>query len=281
MVDTKVQTTMRVGTRVLQAGSGPPLVFVHGVGMSADYWRPQLEAFATDFTVLTYDILGHGKSGLPPPSPTLAHYAAQLHAVTDPVGPAIVVGHSMGALIALEYALSQPERVVKVVAMNAVFCRTAKQLAAVQARALDLEGGRSAAGREQTLARWFGSPIPAELSPAARWVDSALQTVDALGYARTYRLFATSDTAHRGRLSMLDIPALFLTGELDSNSSPSMARAMASETRDGIAVILPAQRHMMSLAAPDLVNDVVRRFIATDRYQDDPDSWISPDPASV
>lgn len=57
------------------------------------------------------------------------------------------------------------------------------------------------------------------------------------------------------------MPALFLTGEEDENSSPDMSRRMAAAAPQGRDVALPGQRHMMSLAAPGVVNDVLGRFL--------------------
>ena len=251
------------GVAYRRSGAGMPLVLVHGVGMSSGYWAPQLAHFAPRWDVVAYDMLGHGGSRLPAADVRLADYAAQLHDVMDglELERAVIVGHSMGALVALEYALAHPDRVSRVVAMNAVYRRSAAQRASVEARAADLEGSRTEAGRRATLGRWFGDPLPPALDAIAAWVDGALSSVDPAGYARTYRLFATSDTAHAGRLGLLQMPALFLTGELDANSSPAMSVAMAQEAPQGRVCILPGERHMMSLASPGIVNAALTQFI--------------------
>ena len=252
------------GTGYCRAGAGPALVLIHGVGMHAGFWAPQMAAFAPRWDVLAYDTLGHGSSVLPPQTPTLDDYAAQLLALLDGLGLARVslVGHSMGALIALEFALAHPERVRAVVPMNAVYCRTPAQRSAVAARAAALQAGAGELGwRQAAIDRWFGAPVPPEQLETAAWVGAALATVDPVGYARAYGLFARADAAHEGRLGSLAMPALFLTGEEDENSSPAMSRRMADAAPQGRAVALPGQRHMMSLAAPGVVNDVLGRFL--------------------
>jgi len=251
------------GTAYQRAGRGAPLLFVHGVGMRSGFWGPQIEAFAGSHDVVAYDVLGHGGSVLPPDGVTLRVYADQLLAVMDGLGldTASVVGHSMGALVALECALGHPERIERVVAMNAVYCRTSPQRAAVARRAANLDGGHTEEGRRATLARWFGEPVPVDLDGAVRWVERALAEVDPVGYARTYRLFASSDRAHEGRLPELSVPALFTTGEFDPNSTPAMSRAMADAAPQGRAIVLPGERHMMSLVSPASVNAVLRLFL--------------------
>lgn len=247
-------------------GLGPTVVLIHGVGMRADVWAPQIAALAAGYDVVAYDMLGHGGSSLPPEEPRLADYADQLLALLDHLGIAAahVVGHSMGALVALEFALLHPKRTRSVVAVNAVYRRSAEQRAAVEARAASLEGVGAAEGGSAsaaTLARWFGEPIPAALVPVAAEVETCLATVDPVGYARTYRLFATSDDAHVGRLSTLAVPALFLTGSDDGNSTPAMSETMAAEAPRGRAEIIPGARHMMALVEVEAVNRAVIAFL--------------------
>lgn len=263
MGDTLPPPAQLDGTRFLQAGAGAALVFIHGVGMNAAIWQPQIRAFAAQRRVIAYDMLGHGDSALPPEHPTLADYAVQLRRLMDGLGldRAAVVGHSMGALVALQFALDEPERVSCVASLNAVYCRSVEQRAAVMRRAKHLEGGRSSEGRQATLRRWFGNHVPDSLAPAVAQVERMLAEVDSVGYSRTYRLFACSDTAHAGRIGRLAVPALFLTGEDDPNSSPAMSRAMAEAAPQGRSVVMSGERHMMSLVSPDRINSELRAFL--------------------
>ncbi|MDB5787943.1 alpha/beta fold hydrolase [Caballeronia mineralivorans] len=252
------------GTAYSVAGEGDALVLIHGVGMNRGVWAPQVDALQDSFRVVSYDMLGHGASRLPTALPGLDEYAAQLAALLDHlrIDVAHVVGHSMGSLIALEFALQYPERVASVVALNAVYDRTPTQRAAVMQRAASLEGG----GLEQpsidaTVARWFDDPVPGHLAQVAELVRSLLETVNPEGYARTYRLFASSDQAHVGRLPQLTVPALFMTGECDSNSSPAMSHSMAAAAPRGRAEIIANERHMMNVTAPAIVNQRLVQFI--------------------
>ena len=252
------------GTAYSVAGEGDALVLIHGVGMNRGVWAPQVDALQDSFRVVSYDMLGHGASRLPTALPGLDEYAAQLAALLDhlQIDVAHVVGHSMGSLIALEFALQYPARVASVVALNAVYDRTPTQRAAVMQRAASLEGG----GLEQpsidaTVARWFGDPVPGHLAQVAELVRSLLETVNPEGYARTYRLFASSDQAHVGRLPQLTVPALFMTGECDPNSSPAMSHSMATAAPRGRAEIIANERHMMNVTAPAIVNQRLVQFI--------------------
>ncbi|CAB3715090.1 alpha/beta fold hydrolase [Paraburkholderia rhynchosiae] len=251
------------GTAYSVAGEGEALILIHGVGMNRRVWEPQVEALQGQFRVVSYDMLGHGASRLPAASPQLEEYAAQLLALVDhlDIETAHVVGHSMGSLVALEFALRYPSRVASVAALNAVYDRTPAQRSAVMQRAASLNGGLDQPSIDATIARWFDDPVPGHLAKAAQMVRSLLESVDLEGYARTYRLFASSDQAHVGRLTQLAMPALFMTGECDPNSSPAMSESMAAAAPLGRAEIIASERHMMNVTAPSIVNQRLLRFI--------------------
>ncbi|MFT4065450.1 alpha/beta fold hydrolase [Paraburkholderia sp.] len=240
------------------------VVLIHGVGMNQSVWAPQIEALSESFRVVVYDMLGHGESVLPSATPTLAEYAAQLKALLDAlqIGRAHVIGHSMGALVALEFALVNAPRALSVVALNAVYDREPAQREAVMARAASLGDAPAASGVDATISRWFGDPVPGHLTQAAQAVRTLLLGVDPVGYARTYRLFACSDDAHVGRLAGLAVPALFLTGECDPNSSPQMSQAMAAVAPRARAEVIANERHMMNVTNPARVNASLLAFLA-------------------
>jgi pimeloyl-ACP methyl ester carboxylesterase len=260
-----IRSGLANGTAFNIYGTGDTLVLIHGVGLSQATWGPQVVAFAGRYQVIAYDMLGHGESVLPSENATLNQYATQLATLLDHLGidAASVIGHSMGALVALEFALNYPARAIRVATLNAVYRRTAKQRRAVMRRVRTLETMDSLAAVDATLTRWFGQPIPPHLIAQANMVRLLLMSANPIGYARTYRLFATSDYAHVGRLCELAAPALFMTGELDANSSPEMSRAMGDDVPHAQVAIVPGERHMMSLTAPDVVNQRLRTFIET------------------
>lgn len=253
------------------------VVLIHGVGMNQTVWSPQIEALTASYQVVVYDMLGHGDSALPTAAPTLHEYASQLQALLDAmhIERAHVVGHSMGALVALEFALMHPQRTLSVVALNAVYDRTPAQREAVMTRAATLGDVPLDTGVDATLSRWFGDPVPGHLTQAAQGVRGLLLSVDPVGYARTYRLFACSDNAHVGRLASLAVPALFLTGECDPNSSPAMSRAMAAATPFGRAEIIASERHMMNLTDPEGVNERLLAFLAEASAEEAPRESIN------
>jgi pimeloyl-ACP methyl ester carboxylesterase len=86
-------------------------------------------------------------------------------------------------------------------------------------------------------------------------------SVNPVGYMRTYRLFVENDRRHEGRLESLAAPALFMTSENDPHSTPDMSRAMAAATPDSRCIVLPKERHMMTLTAPAEVTKHLISFV--------------------
>lgn len=240
-------------------GLGVPVVLIHGVGMAKEVWTPQVNALARGFEMLAYDMWGHGQSALPEQAPALRHYSQQLLELIDVLGlsQVRVVGHSMGALVALEFALEHPSRCAGVVAMNAVFSRSEDQRLLVRQRASELLRHGAQANLDDTLKRWFGNPGNQNTAMAEALSRKLLQEVCHEGYAAAYEVFATADAAHVMRLPGLKPPALFFTGELDPNSTPAMSHEMARLVPRGAARVLPGHRHMMSLTAPEQVSRVL------------------------
>jgi pimeloyl-ACP methyl ester carboxylesterase len=106
---------------VVEIGSGPPIVFVHGLSGSWQNWLEQLPVFARDHRVIAFDLPGFGASEMPAQEISIAGYARWLDALYDAVGidSAAVVGNSMGGFIGAELAIAFPARVQRLVLVSA------------------------------------------------------------------------------------------------------------------------------------------------------------------
>lgn len=255
---------MADGTAFTVYGAGNAVVLVHGVGMTQAVWGPQIASLSQTHQVIVYDMLGHGDSHDPRPDAALVDFAEQLAALLDhlQIDSAAVVGHSMGALVALDFALRHPRRTQRIVALNAVFMRSPEQKSAVLDRVRALRATGITSTLDATVARWFGDPVPADLQASAGLVKDMLTHVHPAGYATAYGIFADSDTVHEDRLPMLRMPALFMTGEFDPNSTPAMSLAMAQLAPKGAFKMLEGERHMLTMTSADTVNNCLRRFLA-------------------
>ena len=251
------------GTAFKSYGDQPsPLIFIHGVGMRGDVWSPQVEYFSNDYQVITYDFLGHGESHLPPEEPVLDDYVEQLNNLLKHLNLSLIslVGHSMGALISVAFALRYPDKVKALVPINIAFNRSEEAQKGVLNRANQILQTNKILNIEQTLERWFKNKTSADDLKKIDKIRNWLANTSPQGYGRTYRLFALSDKVFLNKLSRLRPPVLYLTGDEDPNSTPAMSQQMAEETPNGSSNSLTGEAHMMSYIAANKVNPIIEQF---------------------
>ncbi|MBO9451222.1 alpha/beta fold hydrolase [Tropicibacter sp. R16_0] len=241
-----------------EAGQGEPVMLIHGVGMQSAAWGPQVDALSATHHVIAVDMPGHGGSDPLPEAAELPDFVAWASEVLRAlnVGPVNLAGHSMGALIAGGMAIEHPEQIRRVAVVNGVHRRSAGARQAVEARAQEIRQG--AIDLETPLNRWFTSKDCAARDQVARWLGA----VDPGGYATAYGAFARGDDTYADGWHKVACPMLALTGDRDPNSTPEMSQAIAEAAQDGEAVVIEGHRHMVNLTAPDVVTDIMRKWLA-------------------
>lgn len=251
----KTQQRSKAGSMAaISCGEGPLVVLIHGVGLQAEAWAAQMNAQAASHRVVAVDLPGHGESaGLV----SARHLGAFTDAVAEALDtPAVVIGHSFGAMIALDLATRYPARVTAVAALNAIYRRDPAAKRAVRARADSLDQ-TAMADPGPTLARWFGSTPSPEHDACRAWLRDA----DPMGYRDAYRVFAHEDGPRDDDLRGLRCPALFLTGSDEPNSTPLMSQQMAALAPNGRAKIISGAAHMAPMTHPAQVNANLAEFL--------------------
>ncbi|MFK7942594.1 MAG: alpha/beta fold hydrolase [Paracoccaceae bacterium] len=243
----------------IRTGSGPRILLLHGVGLRAEAWNAQIDALAPTFEIIAPDMAGHGHSPMFADVVQLATYTDQLaRGIEELDGPVMVIGHSMGAMIALDLACRYPHLIRGVVAMNAIYRRSQEAKDAVRDRWLSLDT-KTPPDPTGPMQRWFGGLASPEAGACRDWLVSA----DPSHYRHAYLVFSTGDAPPDEDLANLTCPALFFTGADEPNSTPAMSDAMAALAPKGRAKILPDAAHMMPMTHPDTVNAVLADFLNT------------------
>jgi pimeloyl-ACP methyl ester carboxylesterase len=244
-----------------RAGSGPPIVFVHGAVEDSRTWTPQFEALQDEFTVVAWDEPGVGQSDdLPAEGFGLADYAACLAGVIDSVGlgPAHVVGLSWGSTVAIDLFHRHPDAVATLI-LTGAYAGWKGSLPA------DEVAGRIAGVQRMLDAppEHFDPALPGLFAgePPASFV-ALLQTMAAEVRRHSMRtaLSIMAATDLNFVLPTISVPTLLLWGELDVRSPLRIAHEFERTIPNATLVVIPECGHVTNLDRPDEFNHAVREF---------------------
>jgi pimeloyl-ACP methyl ester carboxylesterase len=265
-----------VDTFYLDAGAGRPLVLLHGLGATNASFLPTLAAFAQGHRVLAPDLPGFGESDKPIRAYDPAFYARWLAAFLDALGVdrAVLVGNSMGGRVAIEAALTVPERVdgIVLLAASLAFRRFREATPLVRLLAAELAALPLLVPRAlvlQVLRSMFSDP---SRLPAA-WYDAAVdefQRVFATARGRIaffsaarqiYLEEAHGEGGFWPRLPALARPALFVWGAADQLVPAGFARHVEAALPRAASVMLEDCGHVPQFERPARTHALVRDFL--------------------
>ena len=237
-------------------GSGTPeLLFVHGWCCDWTAFKPQFEHFASTHTVTSLDLRGCGSSDGPAEGYTIPGLADDIEHFCAEVGieRPVVVGHSLGGMIAVELAgrrpalpgaivLVDPGPIDPLPSTTEVFRTFMNELSGQDGEEVRREYVKDMGARDDRLARWIvdlmcGVPLPVAISV----IDGVIEWNGAEPLARC------------------TVPALLLRADLDDDTDILRLRAINPDLTVGITV---GAGHFHQLEVPDQVNAMIERFLA-------------------
>ncbi|WP_454824523.1 alpha/beta fold hydrolase [Paraburkholderia xenovorans] len=208
-------------------GGGPWLTFVHQLGGDLSVWDQLAGYFRDDYTVLRYDLRGHGKtaiSGAPFSVADLSHdLAALLDALDAP--HTHLVGMSMGGMVAQQFALDHPTRVDTLTIADSSAGTLPEARASWDQRAAAARSDGMAPLVPATLNRWLTADFQSAHPEAVEQIrDVLLQTLSE-GYARACEALRDFDV--RSKLATIRCPTLTVAGRHDTGTPPAATQAIA------------------------------------------------------
>jgi pimeloyl-ACP methyl ester carboxylesterase len=244
------------------AGDGPGVVLAHGFGGSARNWRPQVRALRARYRVVVYDARGHARSAAPaePAAYRARELIGDFGRAAEESGDArpVAGGLSMGAAVALGYALAYPERV------RALVLASPPGPGGIASRAVDFADAIERDGLEAAGARFVWAPASG-LDPAgAALVRQGFLEHAPHALAHTLREFlAQLDPveALAEPLARLAVPALIVVGERDTGSR-AVGEKLAGALPASELHVIPGAGHVVNLAAPAAFDAALLGFLA-------------------
>lgn len=236
---------------------GAPLVFVNSLGADLRVWDGVATYFTDKYRLVRYDKRGHGLSDSPPGLYSLADERADLAGLLQSLGifRPIVVGVSVGGMIAVDYAAHHPVRAL-------IVCDSALRFATAE-----FWNERSAAIRREGMAavaprlapRWF-APDFAEREPAAyRGYVNMLARTPAQGYIATCDLLAQEDVIEQA--GAVQAPALVVGGAQDVSSPPQMVQALAEALPNAQFELIENAGHLPCVEQPAALAQTMAAFL--------------------
>ncbi len=244
-----------------EAGSGLPVVFVHGLPFQKGMWAPQMSVLSKKFKVIALDLPGFGESGDPQGTPSMDSLADLLFQFCQflSLGPLVLVGHSMGGYAALSFARRYPDQL--------------KGLVMVASRAIS-DSAEAASNRKSIAARLMAeSPefVAEAMLPRMLATDQhdlnlrfavrqLMNPLRARGIAWA-QLAIASRVDFSPLLGEITAPSLVICGEKDAVVPLEESGVMAAGFQNGRLEVVAKAGHMVSWEQPKAVNDSLQKWM--------------------
>jgi len=239
-----------------------PLVFLHGVGGGHHAWEKQLPYFSSlGYPSHAWDQPGYGHSPMIEPY-DLEHVSASLARLIEALaegGPVVLVGHSMGGMIAQEAYVRYP-KLIKALAL----CFTSPAFAGggsdftkqfIAARIGPLDEGK-------TMAQIAAQLIPT-MGSNSTLAEQIMAGVPPETYRKAVQLLTTFD--RRKELAAIRVPTLLVAGSEDKTAPPAVMQKMAQKVPGAEYVLLEGCGHLGPMDRPDEFNAALLAFLQRHR----------------
>lgn len=239
----------------------PTVVFVHGAGLDHSWWGLQSRYFGYHgFNVLAVDLPGHGRSDGPPLA-TIGEMADWIRKLLDEekIKAASLIGHSMGALVALEFAARYPERAERIALIGVGYPMKVSEAFLDAARRND----PSAYDMETIWGHAPQTPFGGNPNPGMWMYGDTLARLGRLAPGVLHNDLSACNAYAAGLESAakLKCPVLFILGGRDLMTPPRSAQALMNEIKNNSSARIATSGHSLMAEAPDATLDALIEFI--------------------
>ena len=237
----------------------PLLVFINGLGTDHRIWERVLEALPAQLSTLVYDLRGQGLSELGAGRYDVAALSDDLELLLQRLGArsVLLIGFSMGGLVAQQFALAHPTRV-----RGLVLCATAARVGNADSwgqRAEAVRRGGLAAVADAVIERWFSESFRALSPHLVRGHRTLLERADPAGYLAALELLAQADLS--GLVPQLSLPVLVVAGGADLATPPELVRAFSERIPGAEFRVLAGAGHLLAVEQPEALARAITEFV--------------------
>jgi pimeloyl-ACP methyl ester carboxylesterase len=248
---------------VVDDGSGPPILFVHGFPLAHAMWDEQ-RSISRGFRTIAPDLRGFGESDATAGTTSMDRFAADLHAVLDGLGvgePVVYVGLSMGGYIAWPFIAQRPGRVRALVLANTRVVSDTPAAAEARRESARKVLSEGVAAIEAGMIEKLFSPVTRTSNPAVvEKAGTMIRRAKPEGVAGALLGMAERPDVSN-RLAGLAVPTLVVAGEDDALASPTEMEGFARAIPDAAFVRVEGAGHMTPMENPAAFNGALSRFL--------------------
>ena len=238
-----------------------PLVFIHGVGLDHQMWKPQIENL-NEFSTITYDLLGHGKTPCKKEKLNLGDFSNQLNEILEylNIDKIHLIGFSLGSLIALDFASKSGDKINKLILIGTTYKRSSEERSLVLDRYNQAKLNKPIS--KQALKRWFTDEYLEKNPKTYNLFMNILskKPEDHKNFLKAYQLFANHED-NTQVIQDITSKTLVITGSDDSGSTPAMSKELTKDLVNSRYVEIKNGKHLCSIECADDVNMNIRNFI--------------------
>ncbi len=238
-----------------------PTVFIHGVGLNNEMWKPQIDNLK-EYSTITYDILGHGKTPFTKTEITLNDFSNQLVSLLNflKIKKINLVGFSLGSLIAIDYASKFQNKLETLILIGTTYKRTDKEKSQVIDRFNQAKQNMPIS--KQALKRWFSEKyLKKHPDIYDRFVKILKKNPeDHANFLKAYELFAYHEDNIR-KIKKILTKTLIMTGSDDPGSTVNMSKSLSKDLINSSFVEISNGKHLCSIECSDDVNINIKKFI--------------------
>ena len=237
-----------------------PIVFVHGIGLNKEIWYPQIEFFKS-YNVITYDLIGHGKTPLNKNELNFQDFVKQLLNLINEleIKKIHLVGFSLGALISRHFASEYGDRLSSLNLHGSIYKRSIEQKRVVENR-LELLKTDRPASKDRAIRRWFTAEYIKNKPEMYKKIYSMLDENNPENFLKAYKLFVFYQDDD-GMLKKIYTSTLVTTGQNDVGSTKEMAINLSENIKNAKYAEIRNGKHLCSIEFSDEYNKILENFI--------------------